>query len=473
MRRRWIGSLVPFLLVGLAPASADVPSEEPAADEAAPVPATRSALDWSGGASTAGFRPAGTTDILVHLTLANPAEEPRAVREANLFAVADGGWLTPLELDVLKGRLEIGPQATKFIGANMTYSAAGGATHVLLSATADDGHSEFAMPLVPRGSEPPESHAAPYPLGVGVTRPLEVYPFADGRSSLMLVGQVQALSGETPRDVKVEALLADSTGAFEPQQWSGLGGHEDRKRLWPFVRRLDVPESFAGGLLRVTVSGNVGGSAATHSEEWPVEVGKPVAVQGPVLGSWHLVNGPGQTGLHANYRNPMWRYSYDFIVVEGGTTYRGAPHKKESYFAWARTVKAVAAGTVIDACDREVDNPGLGLAAGPRGDCQGVNRIVIEHDDGVRTVYLHLKQRGNPQGIHPGVRVEAGTVIAAVGNSGESMEPHLHLVAYRLDAAGRPRPVALTFTNAYEDAARQRPLRGVPVGGRTLHFVER
>jgi murein DD-endopeptidase MepM/ murein hydrolase activator NlpD len=470
MRRRWVGTLALSLLAGLA--RADVPTDEAPPDSPA-VLATRSRLDWSGGASLAGFRPIGTSDLLVHLSLANPGEEPLSIREANLFGVGDGGWMTPLELDVLKGRLELGPKATKFIGENMAYSVPGGATHVLLGAAADDGHSEFAMPLLLSSGEPPERADPAYPLGVGVARPLEVLPFADGRSSLVLVGQVQSLTGATPRDVTVEALLADSTGAFEPETWRGLGGQEDRKRLWPFVRRLDVPEGFAGGVLRITVSATVGTEPFTHTAEWPVEATAPVAVQGPVLGSWHLVNGPGQTGLHANYRNPLWRWSYDFIVVEQGTTYRGAPHKKESYFAWARTVKAVAAGTVIDACDREVDNPGLGLAPASRGDCQGVNRVVVEHDDGVRTVYLHLQQRSLQQGIRPGIRVEAGQALARVGNSGESMEPHLHLVAYRLDPAGRPRPVALTFSNAYEDAGRQRPLKGVPVGGRTLHFVER
>ncbi len=455
-----------------APARGEGGSDDMIGTEPTLAPTTRSALEWSGGASLETVRATGPVDLKVHLSVKNPSERAVWITNADLYAVGDGGWLTPLE-DILRGRLEVSPGSDRFIAEGMPYSSVPGpASHVLLSGRADDGHSEFVMPLVGRSAEPPEAYEPSYPLGLGVARPLEVLPYADGRSSVVVLGQVQCLSGARVEEVRLEAILADGTGAFEPESWTGLGSQEDRKRIWPFVRRLDVPEGFRGGNLRISVSATVDGQPATYANEWPVEVGTPVAVQAPVIGTWHLVNGPGQKGLHANYRNPLWRMSYDFIVVEQGSTYRGPPHRKESYFAWNRSVKAVADGKVIDACDREEDNPGLGLAARPKTECQ-VNRVVVEHEDGVRTVYYHLRQFSLQQGVRPGNVVKAGQVLAFVGNSGDSMEPHLHLVAYRLDKTGRPRPVALTFTNAYEDAARQSPMRGVPVGGRTIHFAER
>ncbi|WP_063777826.1 M23 family metallopeptidase [Amycolatopsis japonica] len=48
--------------------------------------------------------------------------------------------------------------------------------------------------------------------------------------------------------------------------------------------------------------------------------------------------------------------------------------------------------------------------------------VRIRHDDGTITVYGHI----NDYGVRAGQRVEAGQVIAEVGNKGISTGPHLH-----------------------------------------------
>ncbi|OLZ43533.1 hypothetical protein BS330_42520 [Amycolatopsis keratiniphila subsp. nogabecina] len=48
--------------------------------------------------------------------------------------------------------------------------------------------------------------------------------------------------------------------------------------------------------------------------------------------------------------------------------------------------------------------------------------VRIRHDDGTITVYGHI----NDYGVRVGQRVEAGQVIAEVGNKGISTGPHLH-----------------------------------------------
>ncbi|WP_306856002.1 M23 family metallopeptidase [Amycolatopsis roodepoortensis] len=48
--------------------------------------------------------------------------------------------------------------------------------------------------------------------------------------------------------------------------------------------------------------------------------------------------------------------------------------------------------------------------------------VRIRHDDGTVTVYGHI----NDYGVRVGQRVEAGQVIAEVGNKGISTGPHLH-----------------------------------------------
>ena len=48
--------------------------------------------------------------------------------------------------------------------------------------------------------------------------------------------------------------------------------------------------------------------------------------------------------------------------------------------------------------------------------------VYIQHDDGSVTVYGHI----NDYFVTAGQRVSAGTVIAEVGNKGQSTGPHLH-----------------------------------------------
>jgi len=50
--------------------------------------------------------------------------------------------------------------------------------------------------------------------------------------------------------------------------------------------------------------------------------------------------------------------------------------------------------------------------------------IAIQHDNGYRTLYLHMHAFAD--GIAPGVRVEQGQVIGEVGSTGGSTGPHLH-----------------------------------------------
>ena len=52
------------------------------------------------------------------------------------------------------------------------------------------------------------------------------------------------------------------------------------------------------------------------------------------------------------------------------------------------------------------------------------NFIEVDHGDGTFGCYLHLRQGGSY--VKPGQRVRRGEVLAASGNVGMSMLPHLH-----------------------------------------------
>ncbi|MBQ5545401.1 MAG: M23 family metallopeptidase, partial [Clostridia bacterium] len=56
------------------------------------------------------------------------------------------------------------------------------------------------------------------------------------------------------------------------------------------------------------------------------------------------------------------------------------------------------------------------------------NFVIIEHDNGVRTLYAHCQKRK----VSAGDTVRQGQVIALVGSTGHSTGPHLHL-EFRVD----------------------------------------
>jgi hypothetical protein len=71
-------------------------------------------------------------------------------------------------------------------------------------------------------------------------------------------------------------------------------------------------------------------------------------------------------------------------------------------------VYATAAGTVV--------------SVGMEGPCG--NKVEIEHDGGISSVYCHLSRFA--AGLRPGQRVEARQLIAYVGQTGRVTGPHLH-----------------------------------------------
>ena len=90
-------------------------------------------------------------------------------------------------------------------------------------------------------------------------------------------------------------------------------------------------------------------------------------------------------------------------------------------------VLAAADGIVIDTHDGEYDR--CHLVQGQVGiDCDGfpmrANSITVEHEDGIITMYWHLKS-GSVQ-VAIGDEVACGEPIGVIGSSGISSFPHLH-----------------------------------------------
>ena len=63
------------------------------------------------------------------------------------------------------------------------------------------------------------------------------------------------------------------------------------------------------------------------------------------------------------------------------------------------------------------------------------NLVTVRHPDGTETRYAHMSAFG--EGLQVGDKVGAGTVLGAVGNTGNSTGPHLH---FEVRQNGQPVP---------------------------------
>lgn len=159
----------------------------------------------------------------------------------------------------------------------------------------------------------------------------------------------------------------------------------------------------------------------------------PVVVNPPIRGEWSIFNPPGHAPL-----------AYDFLAVNQ----RRSPYKNtslarhmfsrisvEDTFAWGMPVYAVLAGTVLVASDGTADRLTLcmirdlfrllfrGPKVAPPFSNLGGNHVILDCG-GVFPLYAHL--RCGSVRVRAGQTVAAGQLLGEVGNSGSSLQPHLH-----------------------------------------------
>ena len=97
----------------------------------------------------------------------------------------------------------------------------------------------------------------------------------------------------------------------------------------------------------------------------------------------------------------------------------------------ATPVSAMRQGKVVAVRDIYPDTGGGSDKA------NAFNYVLIEHDNGYRSAYIHLQQGFNSRvGLKVGDTVKAGQTIGYSGNSGWSTGPHLHVEVHRAAAGG-------------------------------------
>ena len=167
----------------------------------------------------------------------------------------------------------------------------------------------------------------------------------------------------------------------------------------------------------------------------------PVVVDLPLSGDWAMLAGGRSALLSHHHLLPSVSNAVDFMRLVDGRGYRGDAKRADSWHGFGEPVLAPADGTVARVLDGQPDEPvgAIGQASGQEG-----NHIVVEIGARRYAMLAHLQQ-GSVR-VRPGDRVRRGQQIAAVGDSGNSLAPHLHFhIQDRPDSGDQVRTLPVIF----------------------------
>ncbi len=147
--------------------------------------------------------------------------------------------------------------------------------------------------------------------------------------------------------------------------------------------------------------------------------------------------------IDSPYKLP-WKSGVKRLVVQGNRSFTS--HRDRHRYAWdflmatGTQILAARSGTVIEVSD---GYDGIGLNS---------NFILLEHEDGQRSGYYHIQQKGSL--VASGDFVTQGQPIALSGMVGQTMFPHLHFLVFNKEESTS---IPVTFNDVLE---------GVPLAGR-------
>jgi murein DD-endopeptidase MepM/ murein hydrolase activator NlpD len=119
------------------------------------------------------------------------------------------------------------------------------------------------------------------------------------------------------------------------------------------------------------------------------------------------------------------RFAVDWEQLDAqGRVYAGAQSEPASYTIYGREVLAVADAPVVAVIDGLPDQPPGKMPSDIAIEEADGNSIVLDLGSGRYALYAHL--RAGSIMVKAGDRVQRGQAIARVGNSGNTLAPHLH-----------------------------------------------
>jgi hypothetical protein len=138
----------------------------------------------------------------------------------------------------------------------------------------------------------------------------------------------------------------------------------------------------------------------------------------PFDGEWHVAWGGRKINYNNHTSSKDQRFAYDFIIKKKGYSFSGVGNKNENYYCFNKKVFAPGDGEIILVVNNINDNKN-----GELPEISG-NKIVIDHKNGEYSVLSHFKK--GSINVSVGDIVVSGQYLGLCGNSGYSLEPHLH-----------------------------------------------
>jgi hypothetical protein len=167
---------------------------------------------------------------------------------------------------------------------------------------------------------------------------------------------------------------------------------------------------------------------ATRIDKQPVaQIGPPLRGEGYISAD-SCCDATRHTRAALPVNGTVWisqRYAVDWEQLNSsGRIYTGAQEKLESYAVFGRPVLAVADALVVSVIDGLPEQtPGKFPTNIPIADADG-NSIILDLGKNRYALYAHM-QPGSLK-VHKGDKVHLGQVIGLVGDTGNSIVPHLH-----------------------------------------------
>ena len=119
------------------------------------------------------------------------------------------------------------------------------------------------------------------------------------------------------------------------------------------------------------------------------------------------------------------RYAVDWEQLDKDRRiYSGPREKPESYTIFGKTVLAVADATVVSITENQPEQTPGKFPADISLDTADGNSVILDLGEGHYALYAHM-QPGSIK-VQPNEKVKRGQVLGLVGNTGNSVAPHLH-----------------------------------------------
>ena len=152
-------------------------------------------------------------------------------------------------------------------------------------------------------------------------------------------------------------------------------------------------------------------------------------VQLPFFGKWTVSQ--AYDGEHTHKGD--WRHALDFVLKdEDGANFQRTGLELKDYYSWQKPVLAPADGLVVDLhANVEENAPGNVNIENNWG-----NSIVIKHGEYLYSQLSHLLTGSFRVSL--GEYVRKGDILALLGNSGRSPEPHIHFQLQATPYVGSP-----------------------------------